>query len=127
MASAAAVIAARRRIIAANATEISVHRVELVPSGGGRSKVESDLGPFTVRIYSTGKRPPAQPETVAGAQELDRYWGMMADETADLAAGQHVTDEFDADLLGHFRIQSVHAERVAGELVGYDAQLERIS
>jgi hypothetical protein len=119
--------AARRRIIAGNPSVITIHRVDRVPSGGGRLPVKSDVGPFTVRIYSARNATVQQDSSVAGVQQRDRDWSLIADDQADLRAGANVTDEFDAVDLGHFRILDVHPQRVDGELVGYAAELERIS
>ncbi len=119
--------ARRRAIIARNPTQIAVHRVEMPVKGGGRDRVESYPGPFTVRIYPLRPMTVQEPASLAGRQQQDRDWSLIADETADLRSGPWVTDEFDVAGLGHFRITDVHPQMVAGQVVGYAAVLEKIS
>jgi hypothetical protein len=109
-----------------NPTQITVHRTEKVDMGGYFDEAISTLGPFTVRIFAEGNRMPLDVTTLAGTKQIDKGWGLLADANANIKAGPNVLDEFDA-LGGHFIIKAVYPQYVKDELVGYQADLEKVS
>jgi hypothetical protein len=65
--------------------------------------------------------------TLAGTKQVDKGWGLLADYQADLRAGTNVKDEFDVLGLGHFVVIAIYPQVVQGQLVGYQADLEKVS
>lgn len=109
-----------------NPMQIIIHRTEKVDMGGYFDETTSTLGPFTVRIFTEGNRVPLDITTLAGTKQIDKGYGLLADHNADIKAGTNVLDEFDA-LGGHFIIKAVYPQYVKDELVGYQADLEKVS
>lgn len=115
-----------KALIDENPMTITIQRVEKVAAGGGFSEVHGQRGPYTVRVFA--KRSNPQPVAdLAGRKQVDAGWGLLADYQADLKAGPNVKDEFDAQGLGHFLIANVHPLLYQGSVVGYQADLERVS
>ncbi|GAW27986.1 hypothetical protein [Carboxydocella sp. ULO1] len=110
-----------------NPVTITIQRTEKVDMGGYFDEVQSEYGPFTVRIFHRGSWVPQEVSTLAGTKQVDKGWGMLADYQANLKAGPNVVDEFDAPGLGHFRILAVYPQIVQGQVVGYQADLEKVS
>ncbi|NPV30499.1 MAG: hypothetical protein HPY58_12795 [Firmicutes bacterium] len=127
MTAANALRAANARAIAENPTQIAVQRTEKVDMGGYFDEVVSQRGPFTVRIFQQGMRIPQEVASLAGTKQVDKGWGLLADYNADLRAGPNVKDEFDVPGLGHFVVIAVYPQKVQGQIVGYQADLERVS
>ncbi len=109
-----------------NPTQITIHRTEKVDMGGYFDEATSTKGPFTVRIFAEGNRVPIDIATLAGTKQIDKGYGLLADNNADIKAGVNVLDEFDA-LGGHFIIKAVYPQYVQDELVGYQADLEKVN
>ena len=108
-----------------NPVEITIKRIEKVRSGGAYQEVESDKGPFTVRIYSKRTLMPQEISTYVGKKQVDTNYGMLADEDADIKAGPNVIDSFEA--YGQtFQVVDVRPQVCQGEIVGYQAALERV-
>jgi len=110
-----------------NPTEITIQRTEKVDMGGYFDEQTSTLNPFTVRIFQRGSRIPQEVSTLAGTKQVDKGWGMLADYQTDIKAGPNVLDEFDVPDLGHFQVVAVYPQVVQGEIVGYQADLEKVS
>lgn len=110
-----------------NPTTITIRRTEKIDMGGYFEEVESEVGPFTVRIYQYGTWVPQEISTLAGTKQVDRTWGMLADHEADVKAGSNVLDEFEVPGLGKFQVLDVYPQVVKGELVGYQVTLEKVS
>ncbi|MBO8169343.1 MAG: hypothetical protein H0Z35_09200 [Thermoanaerobacteraceae bacterium] len=110
-----------------NPVEITVQRTEKVDMGGYFKEQPSTVGPLTVRIFPQGNRIPQEISTLAGTKQVDKSWGLLADYQADIKAGPNVQDEFDVPGLGHFRVIAVYPQVVQGQLVGYQADLEKVS
>jgi hypothetical protein len=110
-----------------NPTEITIQRTKKVDMGGYFDEVKSEHGPYTVRIFMEGMRIPREVSTLAGTKQVDKGWGMLADYQADIKDGANVQDEFDVPGLGHFRILAVYPQVVQGQIVGYQADLEKVS
>lgn len=108
-----------------NPTTITVQRTEKVDRGGCFDEVTTQRGPFTVRIFQQASRIPQEISTLAGTKQVDTKWGMVADYQADLRAGPNVKDEFDVPL-GHFLVVAIYPQVVLGQVVGYQADLERV-
>jgi hypothetical protein len=125
-------VAARKKhirwSIAQNPTVIVIKRTEKVRSGGGFVEWVSTIGPLMVRVFMQGG-PAGQQDvsSVAGKKETDTVYGLLADHTADLKAGPAVTDKFEAPGLGTFLVRAVYPQVVDGVVVGYQADLERVS
>mgnify|MGYP000159202564 CR=1 FL=1 len=117
---------AQAQAIAENPVQITVQRTEKVDMGGHFNEVTSQHGPFTVRIFQQGSRIPHEISTLAGTKQVDKGWGLLADYQTDLRAGPNVKDEFDVTGLGHFLVIAVYPQRVQGQIVGYQADLERV-
>ena len=118
---------AYKQSIAENPTEITVWRTEKVDMGGYFDEVTSARGPFTVRIFQQRSGIPQDIRTLAGTKQVDKSWGLLADYNANLRAGPNVKDEFDVPGLGHFLVVAVYPQKVQGQIVGYQADLERVS
>ncbi|HOV80762.1 MAG TPA: hypothetical protein PK728_11775 [Bacillota bacterium] len=127
MTAADALRAAHARAIAENPVQITVQRTEKVDMGGCFDEVASQCGPFTVRIFQQRSGIPQDINTLAGTKQVDKSWGLLADYQADLRAGPNVKDEFDVPGLGHFVVVAVYPQKVQGQIVGYQADLERVS
>ncbi len=110
-----------------NPTTITINRTEKTDAGGYFEEVESEVGPFTVRIYQYGTWIPQDVSTLAGTKQVDKTWGMLADWQADIKAGPNVLDEFDVPGVGRFQTLEVYPQVVKGELVGYQVALEKVS
>jgi hypothetical protein len=122
--------AARKRhiqwSIAQNPVIITIIRAEKIRSGGGFAEQVSSVGPLTVRIFTQGS---GQQDVsgVAGKMQTDTVYGLLADHAADLKVGPNVTDKFETPGLGAFVIRAVYPQVVGGVVVGYQADLERVS
>jgi hypothetical protein len=110
-----------------NPVEIIIQRTEKIEAGGGFEEKESEVGPFTVRIYQQGTLIPQEVSTLAGTKQVDRTWGMLMDHEADVKAGPNVLDEFEVAGIGKFQVLEVYPQVIKGELVGYQAVLEKVS
>ncbi|WP_233191046.1 hypothetical protein [Sporosarcina sp. P20a] len=109
-----------------NPLEIMIKRKERINMGGYMDEVESVTGPFVVRIFSTSGGSMQEISTLAGTKQVDRYFGLLADFAADIRAGTLVTDEFEA--MGMiFQVKSIYSQKIAGEVVGYQGELERVT
>lgn len=110
-----------------NPVKIIIQRTEKMDKGGYFEEIESEVGPFVVRIYQYGTWVPQEVNTLAGTKQVDRTWGMLADWQADIKAGSNVLDEFDVPGVGRFQTLEVYPQVVKGELVGYQVALEKVS
>ncbi len=110
-----------------NPTTITIHRTEKIDMGGYFEEVESEVGPFVVRIYQYGTWVAQEVSTLAGTKQVDRTWGMLMDYEADVKAGPNVLDEFEASGMGRFQVLEVYPQKVKGEIVGYQVALEKVS
>lgn len=110
-----------------NPVEIIIQRTEKIEAGGGFEEKESEVGPFTVRIYQQGTLIPQEVSTLAGTKQVDKTWGMLADWQADIKAGPNVLDEFDVPGVGRFQTLEVYPQKVKSEIVGYQVALEKVS
>lgn len=108
-----------------NPSEIVIKRTERIDAGGYFDNEVSTVGPFVVRLYVTGGSP-QKISTLAGEKQVDRYFALLADYAADIRAGTNVSDEFEADGI-RFLVKAVYPQRVAGEITGYQCELERVS
>jgi hypothetical protein len=114
-------------VIQQNPVRITITRTEKVAQGGGFSESTTTKGPFTVRIFPAGSRSPDLVSDLPGRKLEDDTWGLLADYTADIQAGPNVVDEFDAPGLGHFQATAVYPQVVQGQIVGYQADLKKVS
>ena len=110
-----------------NPTTITIHRTEKIDMGGYFEEVESEVGPFVVRIYGYGTWLPQEVSTLAGTKQVDKTWGMLVDWQADIKAGPNVLDEFEVLGMGRFQVLEVYPQMVNGELVGYQVALEKVN
>jgi hypothetical protein len=117
---------AYKQSIAENPTQITIQRTEKVNMGGYFDEVTSLHGPFTVRIFQQGSRIPHEISTLAGTKQIDKGWGLLADYQTDLRAGPNVKDEFDVPGLGHFVVVAVYPQKMRGEIIGYQVDLEKV-
>ena len=110
-----------------NPTAITINRTEKIDAGGYFEEVESEVGPFVVRIYQYGTWVPQEVSTLAGTKQVDRTWGMLMDYEADVKAGPNVLDEFEVPGMGRFQVLEVYPQKVKGKIVGYQVALEKVS
>jgi len=110
-----------------NPTTIIIHRTEKIDIGGYFEEVESEVGPFVVRIYQYSTWIPQDVSTLAGTKQVNRTWGMLMDHEADVKAGPNVLDEFEVPGMGRFQVLEVYPQVVKDELVGYQVALEKVS
>jgi len=110
-----------------NPVEIIIQRTEKVDMGGYFDEVESEHGPYTVRIFQKGSRIPQEVSTLAGTKQVEAAWGLLADHEAEIKAGTNVLDEFEVTDLGKFQVLAVYPQIVQGQIVGYQADLEKVS
>lgn len=118
---------AQRQAIAENAVQITISRTEKIEADGAFQERISTVGPFTVRVFQRDSgAAPQEVSTLAGTKLVDTRWGLLADWQADIRAGANVKDEFEA--FGYrFLVVAVYPQRVMGQIVGYQADLERMS
>lgn len=107
-----------------NPTEITIQRTSKIRSGGGLSEQKTTVGPFTVRIFTSGSGQAVDTGTI-GTKETSAAYSLLADDTADLQAGPNVTDCFQC-ILGSFQITAVYPQIVQGVVCGYQADLEKV-
>lgn len=110
-----------------NPTTITIHRTEKVDMGGYFDEVESEHGPNTVRVFQKGSRIPQEVSTLAGTKQVEAAWGLLADHEAEIKAGTNVLDEFEVTDLGKFQVLAVYPQIIQGQIVGYQADLEKVS
>lgn len=110
-----------------NPVEITIQRTEKVDMGGYFDEVESEHSPYTVRIFQKGSRIPQEVSTLAGTKQVEAAWGLLADHEAEIKAGTNVLDEFEVTDLGKFQVLAVYPQIVQGQIVGYQADLEKVS
>ncbi len=110
-----------------NPVEIIIHRTEKVDQGGYFEEIESEHGPYTVRIFQRGMQIPIEISTLGGTKQTDRGWGLLAGHEVEIKAGANVLDEFEVDGLGKFQVLAVYPQIIQGQVVGYQADLEKVS
>lgn len=108
-----------------NPSEILIHRTEKRKGGGYIEEVESDVGPFVVRIFVSQSNTNQKVVTLAGEKQVDRYFGLLADYEADIQAGTDVKDEFEAMGM-RFLVKAIYPQTIQGQIVGYQGELERV-
>lgn len=107
-----------------NPSVIQITRTEKVETEGHFEEVTSLIGPFTVRVFKKGLGQPKEVSSLGGTGKTDSGWALIADWQADLKAGTNVKDRFEIPGVGSFTIASVIPQRIAGEVTGYQADLE---
>lgn len=107
-----------------NSSSILISRTERVRVGGGFDENETNVGPFQVRLYVTSGSP-KKISVLAGEKQVDSYYALLADYQADIRADTNTTDKFEVNGMG-FEVKSVFPQRVAGNVVGYQCELERV-
>ncbi len=111
-----------------NPSVIQISRTEKTEKDGHFEESTSTVGPFTVRVFKKGLgQHPKEVTNLGGSGQMDSGWALIADWNAELKAGTNVKDKFDVPGLGSFVILSVNPQRVAGQVVGYQADLELIT
>lgn len=110
-----------------NPVTITIQRTEKKDMGGYFGEAKSTHGPYTVRVFRKGYAFPKEVSTLAGTKQTDGGWGLVTDWNADIKASSNILDEFDVPDLGHFIIVAVYPQIVQGEIVGYQADLEKVS
>lgn len=114
-------------VIQQNPIAVTVQRTQRTESSGAFTETTSTHGPYTVRIFQQAGGIPNEVSTLAGTKQVDKGWGLLADYQADLQAGPNVKDEFDVSGLGHFVVIAVYPQKVQGQVVGYQVDLEKVS
>jgi len=107
-----------------NPAEIMINRTEKIKMGSYYDDIESVAGPFIVRIFSVGGAT-QEISTLAGQKQVDRHFGLLADYQADIRAGTHVSDEFEAMGM-RFLVKAIYPQTISGQIVGYQGEIERV-
>ena len=115
------------RNIQLNPIEITVQRTEKVDMDGCFEEQVITLEPYVVRVFQKSSKIPQDVSTLVGTKQVDEMWGLLADNTVDLKAGPNIKDEFNVPVIGQFRIVAVYPQMVQGQLIGVQADLERVS
>ena len=110
-----------------NPVEIIIQRTEKMDKGGYFEEIESEHGPYTVRIFQRGMQISIEISTLGGTKQTDRGWGLLAGHEAEIKAGANALDEFEVDGLGKFQVLAVYPQIIQGQVVGYQADLEKVS
>jgi len=110
-----------------NPTTITIYRTEKIDMGGYFEEIESEHGPYTVRIFQRGMQMPREISILGGTKQTDRGWGLLAGHEAEIKAGANTLDEFEVDGLGKFQVMAVYPQIIQGQVVGYQADLEKVS
>ena len=106
---------------------IIITRTEKIATEGRFAENTSQVGPLTVRIFQAGEGEKARTESqLAGIKGIESGWGLLADWQADLRTGPNVRDEFEVPGLGLFVVKAVYPQKSQGQLVGYQAELEKV-
>jgi len=113
--------------ISQNPVTIIITRTEKIATEGRFAENTSQVGPLTVRIFQAGEGEKARTESqLAGIKGIESGWGLLADWQADLRTGPNVRDEFEVPGLGLFVVKAVYPQKSQGQLVGYQAELEKV-
>ena len=108
-----------------NPSSILINRIEKKKMSGYIDEVESVVGPFVVRIFATQSNSTQTITTLAGEKQVDRYFGLLADHSADIQAGTMVKDEF--EVMGmKFLVKAIYPQTINSQIVGYQGELERV-
>lgn len=110
-----------------NPVTITIKRTEKIDKGGYFEETKSEKGPYTVRIFQRGMQIPMEVSNLGGIKQTDRGWGLLAGPEAEIKAGANVLDEFEAEGIGKFQVLAVYPQIVQSEIVGYQADLEKVS
>lgn len=111
-----------------NPSDILIRRTEKTEKEGHFEESTSTAGPFTVRLFKKGLgQQPKEISSLGGTGTTDSGWGLIADWQADIKAGTNVKDIFEVPGLGTFAVVSVIPQRIAGQVVAYQADLELMS
>lgn len=118
---------AQRQVIAENAVQVTITRTEKIEAEGAFQEQTSTIGPLTVRVFQRNSgSAPQEVSTLAGTKHVDTRWGLLADWQADIRSGANVKDEFEA--FGYrFLVVAVYPQMAFGQVIGYQADLERVS
>jgi len=114
-------------VIQQNPVTVTIQRTEKRGIGGYFEEIESEHGPYTVRIFQRGMQVPQEVSNLGGTKQTDRGWGLLAGYEAEVKAGANVLDEFEIDGLGKFQVLAVYPQIIQGEVVGYQADIEKVS
>ncbi|MEK5068102.1 hypothetical protein [Sporosarcina sp. FSL K6-1508] len=109
-----------------NPAEIIVKRTEKKKAEGHIAVVETDEGPFVVRVFVSSSNTSQKVTTLAGEKQVDRYFGLLADHEADIRAGTNVKDEFEAMGM-KFLVKAIYPQTIHGQVTGYQGELERVN
>lgn len=108
-----------------NPSTITIKRKQKVEMDGYFDETETEIEPQTVRYFVSKANTNQTVRTLAGEKQVDRYYGLLANYQADIKANIHTTDTFEVDGM-KFEVKAVYPQRIAGELVGYQCELERV-
>lgn len=109
-----------------NPTDITINRTVKIRTGGGFTEKKSQAGPFTVRIFQNREFILKEISQLSGTKQKFSDFGLLANYQTDIQDGPNVKDEFEVEGLGYFVVEKVNPQIVHGEIVGYQADLERV-
>ena len=118
---------AQQQVIKENPVQVTIVRTEKIEREGAFQEQTSTIGPLTVRVFQRNSgATPQEVSTLAGTKHVDTKWGLLTDWQADIRAGANVKDEFEA-FGSRFLVVAVYPQISFGQVVGYQADLERVS
>lgn len=109
-----------------NSINITINRTEKVEIEGHFEEVKSEVGPFKVRIFQKRYGTKKEESNLGGTKQTDSNWGLLADYMADIKSSTNIVDEFEVPDLGYFKIVGIVPQRVNGQIVGFQADLEKV-
>ncbi|WKV08195.1 hypothetical protein Q2T46_11720 [Thermoanaerobacterium sp. CMT5567-10] len=115
-----------KKAIEQNPIMIVINRTEKKDMGGYFDEIKSQHGPYVACIYQQSTRISKDVATLAGTKQVDKTFILIADKYTDIRSGPNVKDEFDVDF-GHFMITAVYPIMIKDQLIGYQADLEKVS
>ena len=106
--------------------EIIIHRTGKIDSGEGYDKIVQETLPVQyVRLYPK-KATHYQVNDVTGNNHVDGHYGLLGDIDIDIQASPELKDVIESRL-GNFLVKAVHPYTFGGRIVGYQADLERVT
>ncbi len=119
---------AHKKAIDQNPIIVTINRRTRSEANGGHVITPSTVGPYTIRIFSKSiLGSSSELSTLGGSKIQDDNWGMLTDYLSEIKASIDIEDSFTVDGMGEFKIKQVFPWKVLGQVVGYQAWLEKVS
>lgn len=117
-----------KKAIDQNPITITINRRTRSDANGGHLITPSTVGPYTVRIFFKSILGGADELSTLGGSEIrDNNWGMFTDHLSEVKATIDIEDSFTVEGMGEFKVKQVYPWMILGQVVGYQAWLEKVS